>query len=63
MSAPKDGNYYQIHEIWNRVDKNISTEQLATIIEEVTEKVFGNKYFRKGTNILEIAKKIDSLIK
>lgn len=63
MCAPRDEYYHEIHEIWNRVDKNTSTEELATIIEEVTEKVFGNKYFRKGTNILEIAKKIDLLIK
>ncbi len=62
MCAPRYEYYYEIHQIWNRVDKNTSTEELATIIEEVTEKVFGNKYFKKGTNILEIAKKIDSFI-
>ncbi len=63
MCAPRDEYYYEIRQIWNRIDKNTSTEELAKIIEEVTEEVFGKNYIRKGTNILEIAKKIDSFVK
>lgn len=62
MCAPRNEYYYEIHQIWNRVHLNTSTKELVTIIEEVTRKTFGNRYLKRGTDILQIAKEIDSFI-
>jgi len=58
--APRDEYFSEIQEIWGRVAENTSTEELAAIIKAVTEKAFGVDYLKNKTDILKIAKQIDS---
>ncbi|NLN81403.1 MAG: hypothetical protein GX136_02505 [Clostridiales bacterium] len=63
MGAPRDEYFSEIHDIWSRVKRSTSTQELATIIASVTEEAFGGKYLKNKDDILKIANDIDSFSK
>lgn len=62
MHTPRDEYYGEINNIVARISENTSTEELAFIIKDVTEKAFGVDYLKRNSNIEQIALKIDEFL-
>lgn len=60
--APRDEYSGEIKKICNSVNINTTTEQLAGKIKEVNDRVWSNRYLKDKTNILDIARKIDTFL-